>query len=243
MSASIVEKLLAGDPKAEKEYRRELSSSLLALDRVFIDRLLSPDNVAKLKEAKRIGFHPDSILTLCCLSAKKTWSEHPSLTPTEAKEAVRELRKMKRFLRRLLPKTEFLMSEAPTRGETSSLLPLLPRTAPQSEVLGRFWLLDPTSMRTLRDVVGRDNKEGLLGDYANAIEAAIPALTKITPAHRQVHRGKREFVSDWNRLARYGTKRSCDELGTWFYEVTFGKEINVEAFAKLRKRASLSKKS
>ena len=246
MSTSIVDRLLAGDPEAKKEYRRELKSPLLALDGAFVDRLLSKDNVAKVKEASAIGINPDSILTLCCRFASRTWSGH-QLTPTEAKEAVRKLRKMKRDLRRLLRLSELPMSEPPTRGEISSPLPLTESTAPQPEVHGKFWLFDPTSMRTLWDVAGRDKAEGLLGDYANAIEAAIPALTAIRPAHRQAHRGKRQFAVKWNCLARYGAKHPCDELGAWFSWVTFGskegKEYDAEAFAKLRKRASLSKKS
>ncbi len=92
-------------------------------------------------------------------------------------------------------------------------------------------------MRTLWDVVGRDQEEGLLGDIANAIKAQIESLTKITPAHRRAHLGKQGFALEWNRLACYGAKRPCDELGTRFFEVTFGKEIDAEAFAKLRKRA------
>lgn len=227
MTALIIEKLL-------EQYQR--GSSDLELDSAFVDRLQSRDNVAKLKEASGIGIHPDSILTLCCLYANKTWSGH-QLTPTEAQEAVRELRKMKRFLRRLLPRTMLSMSEVPTRGETPSQLPLLPSTAPQDSVLGRFSLLDPISMRTLWDVVGRDKEKGLLGGLADAIEAAIPDLTKITPAHRLAHLGKRKFTSEWDRLARLKAKGRCDELGAWFFEVTFGKEIGAEAFAKLRKRA------
>jgi hypothetical protein len=235
VSASIVEKLLAGDPEAEKEYRRILTSDL-ALDGEFVDRLLSRDNVAKVKEARRIGIHPDSILTLCCLYANRTWSGH-QLTPTEAKEAVCELREMKRDLRRLLRLSELPMSEPPTRGEISSPLPLTKSTAAQPEVYGKFWLFDPKAMRTLWDVAGRGEEEGLLGGLAKAIEAQIESLTKITPAHRPAHFGQRVFALEWNRLAHYGAKRPCDELGAWFFEVTFGKAISVEAFAKLIQRA------
>jgi hypothetical protein len=243
MNASIVEKLLAGDPEAEREYRRELTSSLLALDGAFVNRLLSPDNVAKLNEAKRIGFHPDTILMHCIQFAKKTWNGH-QLTPTAAKEAVSKLRRMKQDLRELLPLTELPMSDVPTRGETSSPLPLVHSTAPQFSVLGRFWLFDPTSMRTLWDVAGRDKEEGLLGDLANAIERVIPDLTAITPPHRPAHLGRREFVLRWNKLANQTAAHPYDELGAWFFEVTFdSKEYDAVAFARLRKRASLSKKS
>ena len=239
MSTSIVDRLLTGDPEAEKEYRRELTSSLLALDGAFVVRLLSPDNVAKLNEARRIGINPDSIMTLCCQFANKTWSGH-QLTPTEAKEAVRELRKMEQDLRRLLRLSELPMSEPPTRGEISSPLPLTKSTAPQPEVHGKFWLFDPASMRILWDVAGRDQEKGLLGDLADAIKRVIPDLTAITPPHRQAHFGKQVFALEWNRLACDGANRPCHELGGWFLEVTFGtKEYDVEAFAKLIKRASL----
>ena len=238
MTASIIEKLL-------EQYQR--GSSDLELDRAFVDRLLARDNVAKLKEAKRIGIHPDSIIALCCLFANKTWSVHKALSPIEAKEAVSELRKMGQDLRRLLRLSELPMSDVPTRGEPSSPLPLLHSTAPQFEVLGKFWLFDPTSMRTLWDVAGRDKEEGLLGGLADAIEAAIPALNKITPAHRPAHLGQREFTLRWDHLARPKAKGRCDELGAWFFAVTFGskdgKAYDAVAFAKLRTRASFPKKS
>jgi len=237
---SRIEKLLNGDPEAEKEYRRDLTSSLLALDEAFVVRLLKGENLAKLNEAQRIGINPDSIMTQCIRFAKKTWSEPPMRSPTEAKEVVRELGRIKKDLRRLLRRTALPMSDVPIQGEPSSPLPVVPSTAPQPSVLGRFWLHDSTSMRALWKVVGRGEEKGLLGDLADAIEAAIPAIKTITPAHRPERLGEKKFALEWNRLARYGAKSPCHELGTWFFEVTFGEEITVEAFAKLIKRPSPS---
>ena len=255
LETTLVDRILSGDREAATEYRKRFWWDL-TLDKTFFDRMLSKDNLGKLKEAKRIGIPPARIMTRCYVCAPRT---RRTLTAPEAKKLAQQLRGIRNTLRKSLPRMVFPMLERPTDYATPSLLPILPDTVPPFFVQGYFPLLDTSSMTKLWEVVGQrkatgrssqhqdksknalairlNATKGHLEKLADALEEVIPTLKRTKPAHRPPHLGKQGFAWEWNRLACDGAKRPCDELGTWFFEVTFGKEIDVEAFAKLRKRA------
>lgn len=242
MSTSIVDRFLAGDLDAKKTYRNGIIE--LELSPAFATRWISDDNIAQLRAAKRIGINPDSIFMICVECGESKWATRKV---SDVKAAANQFRKIARAIRTLLKETIIAVSEVPQRGCTSSSLSPLPKTAPRLSGYSGFTMLVPERFHSVRQVA--DEKEGLLEKCAQDLEAAIPALETVNPSHRSKHIGQSKFEERWANLVRNTRRQTVlqsqyDQLGAWFFQVTFGvAHYDALSLAKRKQRTSRSKTS
>jgi hypothetical protein len=244
LTSTLIKRLLADKSDAKQEYLDSMIGSL-TLDPGFAHRWTLRDNIEKLREAQRMGIHPEHVWVVCCECAKANWN-----TPTvsEVKDYAEHFRKIAKRLQVLLRKTFAPVYEVPERDRTSSSLVLLPKTAPRFSGYSGFTMLVPERFHAVREVA--DETEGLLEKCAQDLEAVIPALRKVNPSHHPKHEGKSLFTQKWTNLVNnaVGKQRNTKyeqwryaDLGAWFSSVTFGeKKCKVASIAK---RASRSKNS
>ena len=240
---SDFDQFLAGKPEIKDSYRGAIIKNC-ELSPEFADRWVSDENIIQLREAKRIGIHPESIFVICCECATADWS---TCTVSDVKETAKQFRKMASAVRKLLNQTLIAVSEVPEGGRISSSLSPLPKTAPRFSGYGGFTMLAPERFHSVREVA--DEKDGLLEKCAQDLEAAIPALKTVNPSHRPKHIGQSQFEKMWNNLVGNSEesqhlKGKENELGAWFFEVTFGKgQYQATSLAKRKQRKSRSRTS
>src|SRR6185437_10623030 len=231
---------LAGESDAKETYRDNIIKNY-NLSPAFADRWVSDENITQLREAERIGIHQSAIFVICCECAEAKW---PTRRVSEVKDIAKKFRKIAKELRKLLKQTEVAVSEVPNPERTSSsFLSPLPKTAPRFSGYGGFTLLLPERYRAVREMAGTEPEKGLLEHCAQDCLAAIPALADANPPHRSKHIGRSHFEEKWDNFVRNTyepeyDKRQYDELGAWFFEVTFGKDTyQATSLTKRKQRA------